>query len=61
MFKQNEVEGAGKQIEGKIKDKVGELINNSELEAEGEAERAEGKVQQTVGKVVRKVEEAIEK
>lgn len=61
MFNKNEVEGTGKQVEGKVKDKVGEWTNDSDLETEGEAEHLEGKVQQKVGKAVRKVEDVFNK
>lgn len=61
MWNKEEVKGKGKQIKGAIKDKVGEVIGNPDLEAEGEAERASGKVQEQVGKARRKAGEAIEK
>lgn len=61
MWNKDEVKGKGKQITGTIKDKVGEVTNNPNLEAEGEAERLEGKVQQNVGKVRRKVSKVIAK
>ena len=60
MWNKDEVEGKGKQITGAIKDKVGEMTNNPQLEAEGEAERREGKVQQKVGKGRRKIGEVVE-
>ena len=56
----DEFEGKGKQIKGKVKDKVGELTGDPELEREGEAEHAEGDVQESVGKARRKVGEVIE-
>lgn len=55
MWNKDEVEGKGREIKGKVKDKVGEWTNDPNLEAEGEAEQAEGKVQGGVGKVKRKV------
>jgi len=61
MWNKDELEGKGKQIKGKIKDKVGEIIGNPELEAEGEAERVEGWVQEGIGRARRKAEEAEEK
>ena len=39
------------EAKGTIKEKVGELINNPDLEAEGRAEKNAGKVQNWVGKV----------
>jgi uncharacterized protein YjbJ (UPF0337 family) len=56
----DEVEGTGKQVKGYVKDKVGELTNNRDLEAEGEAEHAEGKLQEGFGEVRRKVGETVE-
>ena len=43
------------EVKGTIKEKVGELINNADLEAEGEAEKNAGKVQHWVGKVEKAV------
>lgn len=61
MLSKNEIKGKGKQIEGAIKAKVGEITNNPRLEAEGEAERIEGKVQEKIGKGRRKVGETVVK
>ena len=61
MLSKNEITGKGKQIEGAIKAKVGEVTNNPRLEAKGKAERLEGKVQEKVGKGRRKVGEAVAK
>ena len=61
MWNKEEIKGKGKQIKGAVKDKVGEIINDPEMEAEGEAERVAGKVQENVGKVRRKTGEAVEK
>jgi uncharacterized protein YjbJ (UPF0337 family) len=60
MWNKDEVEGKGKQIKGTVKDKVGEVIGNPDLEAEGEIDRAEGETQENFGKARRKVGEAIE-
>ena len=38
MRNKDELKGKGKQIKGRIKDKVGEMTGNRRLEAEGEAE-----------------------
>jgi len=43
------------EVKGTIKEKVGELINNPDLEAEGTAEKNAGKVQHWVGKVEKAV------
>lgn len=60
MWNEDEMKGKGKQIKGAVKDKVGEVTNNRDLEAEGEAERAAGKVQEGFGKARRKAGEALE-
>ena len=61
MWNKDEVKGKGKQIKGAVKDKVGELIGNPELEAQGEAEQTAGEAQQGVGKARRKTGDAVEK
>ena len=45
----DEIDGAGKQAKGAIKDAVGGLTGNEKLQAEGKLDKAEGKVQQKVG------------
>jgi uncharacterized protein YjbJ (UPF0337 family) len=59
MWNKAEIKGKGKQIEGAIKDKAGELTGNPNLEAKGKAERVAGKVQERVGKARRKTGEAV--
>jgi uncharacterized protein YjbJ (UPF0337 family) len=48
---QDEVEGALHKLKGKVKQKVGEVTNDADLEDEGEAEKIAGKVQEKVGQV----------
>jgi uncharacterized protein YjbJ (UPF0337 family) len=57
MLNKDEIKGKGKRIKGRIKDKVGEITGNRELEAEGEAERIEGAAQEGVGRARRKAHE----
>jgi uncharacterized protein YjbJ (UPF0337 family) len=45
------VEGKLHQGKGKVKEAVGKVTGNSELEAEGVAENLEGKIQEKVGEV----------
>lgn len=45
------------EVKGTIKQKVGELTKNPDLEAEGRAEKNAGKVQNWVGKVEKTVGE----
>jgi uncharacterized protein YjbJ (UPF0337 family) len=48
---QDEVEGKLHNLKGKVKEKVGELTNDSDLKTEGQAEEVAGKVQEKVGQV----------
>ncbi|MCU1325885.1 MAG: hypothetical protein JWN34_1255 [Bryobacterales bacterium] len=45
------VEGTAHTVKGAVKETVGNVTNNPDLEAEGAAERVEGKVQKKVGDV----------
>ena len=40
---QDEVEGKFENVKGKVKEGVGDLTGNRDLEAEGQADQAEGK------------------
>ena len=51
MPDQDRIEGAGKNIGGKIKEGVGKMTGDSKLQAEGKADQVEGKVQNAVGGV----------
>lgn len=59
MWNKDEIEGKGKQVKGRIKNKVGEIIRNPDLEAEGEAERIMGSAQEVYGRARRKADEVI--
>ncbi|HKQ79508.1 MAG TPA: CsbD family protein [Blastocatellia bacterium] len=61
MWNKDEVKGKGKKIKGEVKDKVGEIIGNPDLEAEGEAERIEGVVQESFGRTRRKIGKIMER
>ena len=53
----NSAEGRIHQVRGKIKETIGKIVNNQELEIEGKVENAEGKIQEKIGdieKVVKK-------
>ena len=56
----DEVEGKFDQAKGSVKETVGRVINDRDLEAEGSADRAGGKLQEGFGTAKRKVGEAIE-
>jgi uncharacterized protein YjbJ (UPF0337 family) len=56
----DEIEGKLDQAKGSIKETVGRVVNDGELEAEGQGDRVGGKVQEGFGTAKRKVGEAIE-
>jgi uncharacterized protein YjbJ (UPF0337 family) len=60
MRYEDELKGKGKQITGAVKEELGKLAGNRDLEEKGSQERIEGKVEEKVGKVRRKVGEAVE-
>ena len=51
MADHDRVEGAAKNIGGKIKEAAGKVTGDTKLQAEGKADQVEGKVQNTVGGV----------
>ncbi|HYK02881.1 MAG TPA: CsbD family protein [Thermoanaerobaculia bacterium] len=57
---ENEVEGKGRKAIGAIKETVGKVTGNEDLEAQGSAEKTAGGFQAGVGKISRKVEEAVD-
>jgi uncharacterized protein YjbJ (UPF0337 family) len=52
----NEVAGKVHEVEGKIKEKVGRLTNNPDLEGEGIGEKIAGKVQKKIGQLEKVIE-----
>jgi uncharacterized protein YjbJ (UPF0337 family) len=48
---QDEVEGKLHNLKGQVKEKVGKVTNDADLEDEGQAEEIAGKVQEKVGQV----------
>jgi uncharacterized protein YjbJ (UPF0337 family) len=46
----DQVDGAGKQIKGAVKDAAGKLSGDVGLQAEGKLDKAAGRVQSAVGK-----------
>ena len=54
------IEGAGKNIKGKIKEGVGKMTGDTKTEAEGKADQAEGKVQNTIGGIKDKARELLD-
>ncbi len=45
------VEGKMHQAKGKIKETVGKVVKNRDLEAEGSVENAAGKIQEKIGQL----------
>ena len=44
-------EGKMHQVKGKVKETVGNVVGNKDLEAEGKVENLHGKVQEKIGQV----------
>ena len=53
----DEIEGKVRKVKGGVKETVGELTDNPELEAEGKVEKHVGKAQEKVGQIKKVVEE----
>jgi uncharacterized protein YjbJ (UPF0337 family) len=49
MMDKDRIEGAGKQMKGKVKEAWGKGTGDTKTEAEGKADKAEGRVQSAVG------------
>ena len=47
---QNQLEGKGEDLKGRVKDAVGGLTGDESLQAEGKLDRLKGKIQDTFGK-----------
>lgn len=56
----DEIEGKFDQAKGSVKETVGRVVNDQELENEGRGDRAEGKVQEGFGTARRKIGETVE-
>ncbi len=52
----NNAEGKMHQVKGKIKETVGKVVDNDELENEGKVENAKGKIQEKIGEVEKIIE-----
>ena len=53
---ENEITGKVHEVKGTIKEKVGQLTNNPDLEGEGIVENITGKVQKNIARVEKSVE-----
>jgi uncharacterized protein YjbJ (UPF0337 family) len=60
MPNKDELKGKYEATKGAVKEKVGHVIDDKDMERQGVAERNAGDLRETVGKVKRKVGEAIE-
>lgn len=60
MVNEDEVKGKWEQVKGTVKDKVGEMTGDRDLEAEGEAQNAGGEAQEKWGKVKRGVSDTVD-
>jgi uncharacterized protein YjbJ (UPF0337 family) len=47
----DQTEGTFHEVKGKVKQKIGQVINDPDLEAEGKSENLEGKVQKKIGQI----------
>ena len=56
----DELKGKAKNLKGKIKDAVGAITGDKDLQAEGERDRIGGAAQEKFGEVKRKTGDAIE-
>ncbi len=52
----DEAKGTFHQVKGQIKETVGKLVNDPELEGEGKGEKIAGKVQKKIGQVEKVLE-----
>ncbi len=56
---ENEVKGAAKELDGKVRKTVGDAVDNDSESLKGRAKEAEGKIQKNFGKVERKIDDAV--
>jgi uncharacterized protein YjbJ (UPF0337 family) len=52
----DKLEGALHDAKGTLKEKVGQVTNNPDLEAEGQGEKVGGKIQKKIGEVEKVLE-----
>ena len=53
---ENEIAGKVHEVKGKLKQKVGQMTNDPDLEAEGLDEKIAGKVQKKIGQIEKVME-----
>lgn len=47
----DQIEGTLHEVKGKIKEELGQVTDNPDLEVEGQSEKLAGKIQQKVGQI----------
>jgi uncharacterized protein YjbJ (UPF0337 family) len=52
----DQIAGTAHEVKGKVKETIGKVIGNPDLEAEGQAEKIGGKVQNKVGQIEKVLE-----
>ncbi len=57
----DELEGKTENLKGRVKEALGTLTGNKNLQDEGAGEQADGVAQERIGEARRKVGEAVEK
>jgi uncharacterized protein YjbJ (UPF0337 family) len=55
----NEVTGAAKEAEGKVRDAVADITGDTSEELKGKAKTAEGKIQKNFGKTQQDADDAV--
>lgn len=60
MKYEDEIKGKGKQVKGVVKEKLGKLTGDRDLEDKGKADRIKGDLQEGFGKVKRRIGEEVE-
>jgi uncharacterized protein YjbJ (UPF0337 family) len=61
MVDRDRVEGAAKNLKGKVKEGVGKVTGDAKLKSEGKADQVEGKVQNAVGGLKDTVRDALKR
>lgn len=57
MANDDELNGKGKNLKGRVKQAAGALTGNKQVEAEGAADRVAGAAQEAVGRAKKKLDE----
>jgi uncharacterized protein YjbJ (UPF0337 family) len=47
----DQAQGSVEELKGKVKEKVGQVTNNPNLEAEGQGQKIAGKIQKKIGQI----------